>query len=130
MATVTVYNRDGTEYGTLDTSKYVFNNDLIRFEPKKLDINMYPYVKINGTYYVNDGEEFQSVGRADNSAALMDKNHCYKWDDQISPVNLFFFEDESVSHPEGEGRIVFEYLEENGFDYNKTYYESFRVGNQ
>ena len=26
MATVTVYNRDGTEYGTLDTSKYIFNN--------------------------------------------------------------------------------------------------------
>ena len=130
MATVTVYNRDGTEYGTLDTSKYLFNNDLIGFEPKKLDINIYPYVKINGTYYVNDGEEFQSVGRADNSAALMDKNSCYKWGDQISPVNLFFFEDESVSHPEGEGRIVFENLKENGFDYNKTYYESFRVGNQ
>ena len=58
MATVTVYNRDGTEYGTLDTSKYIFNNDLIGFESKKLDINIYPYVKINGTYYVNDGEEF------------------------------------------------------------------------
>ena len=29
MATVTVYNRDGTEYGTLDTSKYVFNNDSV-----------------------------------------------------------------------------------------------------
>ena len=130
MATVTVYNRDGTEYGTLDTSKYIFNNNLIGFEPKKLDINIYPYVKINGTYYVNDGEEFQSVGRADNSAALMDKNSCYKWGDQVSPVNLFFFEDESVSHPEGEGRIVFENLKESGFDYNKTYYESFRVGNQ
>ena len=130
MATVTVYNRDGTEYGTLDTSKYIFNNSLIGFEPKKLDINMYPYVKINGTYYVNDGEEFQSVERSDNSAALMDKNHCYKWGNQISPINLFFFEDESISHPEGKGRIVFENLTENGFEYNKTYYESFRVGNE
>ena len=77
MATVTVYNRDGTEYGTLDTSKYVFNNDLIGFEPEKLDINIYPYVKINGVYYVNDGEEFQSVGRADNSAALMSISNAY-----------------------------------------------------
>ena len=77
MATVTVYNRDGTEYGTLDTSKYVFNNDLSGFEPEKLDINIYPYVKINGVYYVNDGEEFQSVGRADNSAALMSISNAY-----------------------------------------------------
>ena len=34
MATVTVYNRDGTKYGTLDTSKYIFNNNLIGFDPK------------------------------------------------------------------------------------------------
>jgi hypothetical protein len=78
MAIVTVYNRDGTEYGTLDTSQYVFNNNLIGFEPQKLDINTYPYVKINGIYYVNDGEEFYSLGRADNSAGLTDINYCYQ----------------------------------------------------
>ena len=29
MAVVTVYNRDGSVYGTLDTSQYVFNNNLL-----------------------------------------------------------------------------------------------------
>lgn len=77
MAIVTVYNRDGTEYGTLDTNQYLFNNSLIGFEPTKLDVNIYPYVKINGVYYINDGGEFASKGRADNSAGLMDIAYCY-----------------------------------------------------
>lgn len=71
MAIVTVYNRDGTEYGTLDTKQYIFNNDLIGFEPIKLDVKIYPYVKINGQYYVNDGGDFSSKGRTDNSAGMM-----------------------------------------------------------
>lgn len=73
MAIVTVYNRDGTEYGTLDTNQYLFNNSLIGFKLTKLDVNIYPYVKINGVYYINDGGEFASKSRADNSAGLMDK---------------------------------------------------------
>ena len=35
MAQVTVYNRDGSVYGTLDTDKYLFNNDAIKSEPTK-----------------------------------------------------------------------------------------------
>lgn len=77
MAIVKVYNRDGAEYGTLDTSQYVFNNNLIGFEPTKLDSSIYPYVKVNGVYYVNDGEEFSSKGRADNSAGLMNLTTAY-----------------------------------------------------
>ena len=90
MAIVTVYNRDGTEYGTLDTNQYLFNNSLIGFELTKLDVNIYPYVKINGVYYINDGGEFASKGRADNSAGLMNINNSYKWDDNKSVFNKVY----------------------------------------
>lgn len=78
MAIVKVYNRDGSEYGELNTSAYIFNNELVGFEPTKFDVNLYPYIKVNGVYYKNDGEEFYSRGRADNSSALMEKADCYK----------------------------------------------------
>ena len=71
MAVVKVYNRDGSEYGTLNTDQYLFNNNLIGFEPVKLNPDIYPYIKINGIYYVNDGGEFYSRERTDNSAGLM-----------------------------------------------------------
>lgn len=86
MAIVTVYNRDGTEYGTLDTKKYIFNNNLIGFEPVKLDTKIYPYVKINGQYYVNDGGEFFSKGRTDNSSGLtpLESTYFFKNDSILS----------------------------------------------
>ena len=86
MATVKVYNRDGTEYGTLDTNQYLFNNSLIGFEPIKLNPDIYPYVKVNGIYYVNDGSEFYSRGRADNSAGLMNLATTYL-DNGNSPLS-------------------------------------------
>ena len=96
----------------------------------KLDTKIYPYVKINGQYYVNDGEEFFSKGRADNSAGLMRAASTFLWDGVTSPIDLWFFEKEGIDHPSGEGRISFETVQEDGFEYSKTYYESFRAGNQ
>lgn len=60
----------------------------------------------------------------------MEKIRTYQWNDAISPVDLLLFENEGVSHPEGTGRLVFDIVKENGFEYDKTYYESFRVDNQ
>ena len=57
MAVRIVYNRDGSVYGELNTDDYVFNNDAIGSNPVKLDQKIYPYVKLDGVYYVNDGEE-------------------------------------------------------------------------
>ena len=57
MAIRTVYNRDGSVYGELNTDDFLFNNNTICSEPIKLDVKLYPYVKIDGVFYVNDGEE-------------------------------------------------------------------------
>lgn len=81
MAIVTVYNRDGSVYGELDTNNYIFNNNVITFTPQKIDQTKYPYVKINGIYYINDGDEFYSLARTDNSAVLMSINNTYLYDD-------------------------------------------------
>lgn len=90
MAIVTVYNRDGTEYDTLDTKQYIFNNNLIGFEPVILDTKIYPYVKINGVYYKNDGEEFFSRGRSDNSAGLQSINNafCIKYSSPLYKIKI------------------------------------------
>lgn len=90
MAKVTVYNRDGSVYGTLETSRYVFNNNVIGFEPVKLDTNLYPYVKVNGTYFVNDGEEFYSKGRLDNSSGLSSLESLYREKNQHTPASVYF----------------------------------------
>jgi hypothetical protein len=57
MAIRTVYNRDGSVYGELNTDDFVFNNDAISSTPVILDTKIYPYVKIDGVYYINDGQE-------------------------------------------------------------------------
>jgi hypothetical protein len=57
MAIRTVYNRDGSVYGELNTNDFVFNNDAISSTPVILDTKIYPYVKIDGVYYINDGQE-------------------------------------------------------------------------
>ena len=77
MAIVKVYNRDGSEYGELNTNDYVFNNEMITFEPTKFSIVLYPYIKINGVYYVNDGGDFYSTGKSNNSAVMMRSTSTY-----------------------------------------------------
>ena len=57
MAIRTVYNRDGSIYGEIDTDGFIFNNDVIGPTPTKLDPKQYQYVKIDGEYYYNDGGE-------------------------------------------------------------------------
>ena len=78
MAIKTVYNRDGSIYGELDTDKYLFNNTLIGSEPVKLDVELYPYVKVAGQYYKNDGEEWFTKSRANDSAGLMSIYSAYQ----------------------------------------------------
>jgi hypothetical protein len=56
MAIVTVYNRNGTKYGTLNTDNYIFKNFSSSFGMAFFDKNYYPYVKIDNTYYINDGD--------------------------------------------------------------------------
>lgn len=77
MAIVTAYNRDGSQYGTLNTDEYIFNNDICNLGAITLDANKYPYVKINGIYYVNDGDEFVIETRSTNSASLMKTTDMY-----------------------------------------------------
>lgn len=57
MAIRTVYNRDGSVYGELNTDDFLFNNNAIGSTPIKLDTKLYPYVKIDGVFYINDGGE-------------------------------------------------------------------------
>lgn len=56
MSINTVYYRDKTGvYGTLNTDDYVFN-DLVGSGSASFEPNIYPYIKIKETYYLNDGE--------------------------------------------------------------------------
>lgn len=79
MAIRTVYNRDGSVYGELNTDDFIFNNDAISYTPIVLDVKIYPYVKIDGVYYVNDGEAFFSKSRSGNSGSLMSVASSYLW---------------------------------------------------
>lgn len=99
MAIVKVYNLDGTEYGTLDTKQYIFNNNLIGFEPVKLDTKIYPYVKINGQYYVNDGGEFFSKGQVDNSAGLMKMDDAFQMEGVSPNYKIHIGEDAIYNDP-------------------------------
>lgn len=81
MAIRTVYNRDGSVYGEIDTDKYIFDNNAITSTPIQLNPRVYPYVKIDGEYYYNDGLEWSSKTRAGNSGSMMPKTKAYLWDD-------------------------------------------------
>lgn len=95
MAIVTVYNRDETEYGEIDTNRFVFDNNIIGFEPKQINVKIYPYVKINGKYYKNDGLEFFSVGRTDNSAGLTSLDDMFKIEG-LPPEYIIHVGDEKI----------------------------------
>ena len=85
MAIRTVYNRDGSIYGELETNNFVFNNNHITSEPKIFDVNLYPYVKINGEFYRNDGGEWYSIAKGNTSATLMSiSNSFLSKNEQIS----------------------------------------------
>jgi hypothetical protein len=73
-----VYRRlgDGTVVMTgevVDPIYYVYTNIEGTFSLQK---DIYPYVKINGRYYENDGDQFTLYG--DKSALVMDKKKCYQ----------------------------------------------------
>lgn len=79
MAIRTVYNRDGSVYGELNTDDFVVNNDAISSTPVILDTKIYPYVKINGVYYINDGQEWLTKSRSGNSGSMMRTTSTYQW---------------------------------------------------
>lgn len=79
MAIRTVYNRDGSVYGELNTDDFVFNNDAISSTPVILDTKIYPYVKIDGVYYINDGQEWLTKSRSGNSGSMMRTTSTYQW---------------------------------------------------
>ena len=106
MAIVTVYNRDGTEYGVLDTKQYIFNNNLIGYEPVKLDTKIYPYVKTNGVYYKNDGEEFFSKGRSDNSAGLQSLNNAFVINNSTSLHKIKIGSDEVYTGKDADSTVI------------------------
>lgn len=84
MSIRTVYNRDGSVYGELNTDDFVFNNDAISSTPVVLDTKIYPYVKINGVYYINDGQEWFTKGRSGDSGSMMSNNVCYVWQNDFN----------------------------------------------
>ena len=57
MAINTVYYRGKTGvYGTLNTDDYVFNNFTKGAGMAFFNKDIYPYVKIDNEYFLNDGE--------------------------------------------------------------------------
>lgn len=129
MAQVTVYNRDGSVYGTLDTDKYLFNNDAIKSEPTKWDTTLYPYVKINGVYYVNDGGEFSSSAKGNNSAVLLSTSNTYLWNNTSAPFDLFSFT--PPAEIDSYRKVIGTEVEEiGGWKYDKVLMKNFRLNNE
>ena len=124
MAIKTVYNRDGSIYGELDTDKYLFNNTLIGSEPVKLDVELYPYVKIAGVYYKNDGEEWFTKSRANDSAGIISKSGAFKYKNTspLKEVNLAFVK----SLPSE----LISYMNYNGTRRAQLYVTDYRVNNE
>jgi hypothetical protein len=81
MAIRTVYNRDGSVYGEIDTNDYVFNNSSISSTEQAFDVDLYPYVKVDGVFFINDGLPWGSKRKARNagdSAVMMSIFSAYR----------------------------------------------------
>ena len=74
------YNRDGSSSSIIIiTGDYLFTNFPSGAGEITLDKNRYPFVKIDNTYYINDGEKWSYLdGR--NSASMMSILFTYQWD--------------------------------------------------
>lgn len=83
MAIVKVYNRvGGSVYGEINTDKFLYKNLPTPPVGEKgtftLDANIYPFVKIDGKYFVNSGERWE-YDDGNKTASLMPKANAYTW---------------------------------------------------
>ena len=76
MAMVDVKNRDGSKSKTINTNDYVFNNCIKTVDKHSFDKNIFPYVKIDGEYYVNDGAAFDCQ-EPDKCATMIHKLNAF-----------------------------------------------------
>ena len=77
MAIRTVYNRDGSVYGEFDTDLYVFTDDIDASESFTLNTT-YDIVKIDGTYYKNDGLPWVSKARSARASGAIKSTELFK----------------------------------------------------
>lgn len=96
MAIVEVKNRDGNKTGSINTNDYVFNNCISTIGFYSFNKNIFPYVKIDNIYYVNDGAAFECKV-PNNCATMIHKRKTYTVNDEV-----YFTEDPLKSFMRGD----------------------------
>ena len=91
MAIVKVYDRNRLECGEIDTEDFVFSNySSAGGVIENLDKVAFPYVKIDGVYFQNDGNTWEYVD-GNKTAKLMRKECSYLWDNNVDILSKINF---------------------------------------